>query len=177
VGIIITVFADERPRPELVVLMGLQASGKSTFFRDRFAATHVHVSKDEMKNVRHREGRQRELVLAALTAGRSVVVDNTNATRADRAALIALARGCRARVVGYHLLSRRADSLARNRAREGRARVPDVAIFATAKRWEPPLLAEGFDALWEVRIAGDMQFEVAPVEAGPSGGAPSAEVS
>src|SRR5205823_4456709 len=127
----------ERPA-ELVVLVGLQASGKSTFCRERFAATHVHVSKDELRNVRQREARQRELVQAALTAGRSVVVDNTNATRADRASLIALARAFGARVVGYHFTSRVPESLARNRGREGRARVPDVAIFVTAKRWEPP---------------------------------------
>ena len=53
----------ERPA-ELVVLVGLQASGKSTFCRERFAATHVHVSKDELRNVRQREARQRELVQA-----------------------------------------------------------------------------------------------------------------
>ena len=35
---------------ELVILVGLQASGKSTFFRERFAATHEHVSKDLFRN-------------------------------------------------------------------------------------------------------------------------------
>ena len=30
---------------ELIVFVGLQASGKSTFFRERFAATHDLVSK------------------------------------------------------------------------------------------------------------------------------------
>jgi predicted kinase len=162
------VFPAEAPRDrntsgELVIFVGLQASGKSTFYRERFAATHVHVSKDELRNVRHREARQRELVHAALTTGRSVVVDNTNATREDRAALIAQGRAFGARVVGYHFVSRVPESLARNRGREGRARVPDVAIFATAKRFQAPSHAEGFDELWRVGIAGDMRFEVGEI--------------
>jgi len=33
---------------ELVIFIGLQATGKSTFYRARFAATHVLVSKDLM---------------------------------------------------------------------------------------------------------------------------------
>jgi predicted kinase len=63
---------------ELVILVGLQASGKSTFFREQFAATHEHVSKDLLRNNRTRNRRQRELIEAALWAGRPVVVDNTN---------------------------------------------------------------------------------------------------
>jgi predicted kinase len=155
-----------RTRPselDLVIFVGLQASGKTTFYRERFAATHVHVSKDELRNVRHREARQRELVHAALTSGRSVVVDNTNATREDRAALIAQGRAFGARVVGYHFASRVPESLARNRGREGRARVPDIAIFATARRFQAPSHTEGFDALWRVGIAGDMRFEVSEI--------------
>ncbi len=36
--------------PELVIFVGLQASGKSTFFRERFATTHELVSKDLLRN-------------------------------------------------------------------------------------------------------------------------------
>ena len=77
---------------ELVILLGLQASGKSTFFRERFAATHEHVSKDLFRNNRNRNRRQRELVEAALGAGCSVVVDNTNPTVQERRLLIELGR-------------------------------------------------------------------------------------
>jgi len=140
---------------ELVILIGLQASGKSTFAAERFAATHVHVSKDRLRNNARPERRQRELVAEALAAGRSVVVDNTNPTAEDRAALIALGREYGARVVGYYFTSPVKGSLARNARREGRARVPDVAIFATRKRLAPPRYAEGFDALYAVRIVDE----------------------
>ena len=144
---------------ELVILVGLQASGKSTFFRERFAATHGHVSKDLIRNNKNRNRRQRKLVEAALRAGRSVVVDNTNPTVEDRRPLVELGRGFGARVVGYHFDSETRGCLARNARREGRARVPDVAIFATAKRLVPPSRAEGFDELYRVRPDGQI-FEV-----------------
>jgi predicted kinase len=137
---------------ELVVFIGLQASGKSSFYEARLAQTHERVSKDRFRNNRNPERRQRQLVEAALAQGRSVVVDNTNPTVADRAALVALGRAAGARLVGYYFASTVAGSLERNARREGKARVPDVAIFTVAKYLQRPSRAEGFDELFYVRI-------------------------
>jgi predicted kinase len=137
---------------ECVILIGLPASGKSTFFRERFAATHDHVSKDLLRGIRQPERRQQQLLRKSLSAGRSVVVDNTNPTIANRAELIAIAREHGARVKGYYFETDAADAVRRNRLREGRARVPDVAIFTIRKRLQPPSMAEGFDELWHVRL-------------------------
>ena len=147
---------------ELVILVGLQASGKSTFARERFAGTHVYVSKDAMRSAGGKELRQRRLVEATLREGRSVVVDNTNPTPGDRAALIALGRGFGADVVGYFFEPDLAASRERNRGREGRERVPDVALYVTHKKLQPPEMAEGFDRLYRVRLA-DEGFEVRSV--------------
>ena len=144
---------------ELIILVGLQASGKSTFFRERFAATHEHVSKDLFRNNRNRNRRQKELVEAALWAGCPVVVDNTNPTVEERRPLIELGHQCGARIVGYSFESGMRECLARNARREGKARVTDVAIYATAKRLVPPSCAEGFDELLCVRLNGSA-FEV-----------------
>lgn len=131
--------------------MGLPAAGKSTFYRERFAATHRLISKDLLPNVRDKARRQAELIAAALADGASFVVDNTNATRAERAPIIAQAKAAGARVIGYFLEITTREALGRNRAREGKARVPDVAIFTVAKKLEPPSSDEGFDAV--VRVA------------------------
>jgi predicted kinase len=139
---------------ELVILVGLQASGKSTFFRERFAATHEHVSKDLFRNNRNRNRRQRELVEAALGAGCPVVVDNTNPTVKERRLLIELGRQFGARIAGYFFESGVRECLARNARREGKARVPDVAIYATAKRLVHPSRVEGFDEILCVRLNG-----------------------
>src|SRR5439155_512131 len=98
---------------ECVILIGLPASGKSTFFRERFAGTHDHVSKDLLRNNRTRRRRQEQLISASLASGRSVVIDNTNPSVAVRAPLIAAARTRGAEVVGYFFVTDAADALRR----------------------------------------------------------------
>jgi predicted kinase len=156
-------------QPELVILMGLQAAGKSSFHARRYAATHELVSRDLLPSNRRPAARQLELVAAALREGRSVLVDNTNPTPPDRAPFIALGRAAGARVIGYFFVTTVADSLRRNADRTGRARVPPVALYVTAKKLRPPSYDEGFDELFAVRIvegdggdAAAQAFEIAP---------------
>ncbi len=148
-------------QPECVVLVGVQASGKTTLFHQRFASTHEHISKDNFPNARRRDLRQVALIDDALGRGRSVVVDNTNPTPADRQPIVAAARAHGARIVCYYFETDRRGALGRNRRREGKARVPDVAILATAKRLVPPSFAEGFDEIFVVRVDEAGGFDVA----------------
>ena len=114
------------------MLIGLPGAGKSSFHRSRYGATHVHVSKDLLGHrARRKDEKQMRLVEMALGSGRSVVVDNTNLRVADRAPLIAAARAGAARVVGYFFEATAQECLARNRTREGKARVTDVAIHVS----------------------------------------------
>ena len=149
---------------ELVIFVGLQASGKSTFFRERFAATHVHVSKDLFRDNKNPNRRQAQLIEAALKEGSPVVVDNANPTVEDRLTLIELGRRFGARIVGYYFDSSVRQCIERNRLRTGKARVPDVAIYATATKLKPPSYAEGFDRLFRVRLFAS-SFEVSAEEA------------
>lgn len=145
---------------ELIILMGLQASGKSTFHRLHFATTHAYVSKDLLSNNRKPARRQMQLVEEALQAGQSVVVDNTNPTPVEREPLIRLGHEYGAGVIGYYFEASIRASLERNKTRLGKARVPDVAIFVTAKKLVPPTFAEGFDTLYDVCITENRSFEV-----------------
>jgi predicted kinase len=147
---------------ELVIFAGLQASGKSTFYRTYFAATHALVSKDLFRNNKRPSRRQAYLIETALAEGRSVVVDNTNPTLEDRRPLIDLGRVYGAAIAGYYFDAQVSACLARNRQREGRARVPDVAIFATAKKLVRPAYAEGFDRLFQVTLVPGGEFTVRP---------------
>ncbi len=147
-------------RPEVVILVGLPGAGKTTFFQQRLAATHVHVSKDDLPSNRRPARRQAQLIDEALAARRSVVVDNTNASAAARAALISRARAHGARVVGFAFDCTTRECVARNATRTGRARIPNVGIFAAAKRFERPLRHEGFDELYLVRPIPGPRFEV-----------------
>jgi predicted kinase len=147
---------------ELVIFVGLQASGKSTFHRERFASTHVLVSKDLMRSRKRREERQRRLVEEALALGRPVVVDNTNPAASDRAALISIARARGARVIGYWFDAGLDECMERNERRAGPGRVPAIAIHATARRLERPRQAEGFDSVYVVRLEPDGGWSVRP---------------
>jgi hypothetical protein len=125
---------------EAVVLCGVQGSGKTTLYRDRFAATHEHVSLDVLGS-RAREAAQIE---ACLEKERSFVVDNTNPTVADRRRYIDAARGAGFKVVGYLV--------------EGDGRSVHVApgtTAATARRFVRPAPEEGFDELWHAAPAPD----------------------
>lgn len=116
-----------------------------------FGGTHVRLSRDVLKT------RARESVLwhACLAIGQKFVIDNTNCVVATRAPIIAMAKAAGFRVVAYHLLSDVPTALHRNASRFGTARVPDVAIHATAAKLEAPSYSEGFDAVNRVTIVGD----------------------
>jgi predicted kinase len=131
----------------------MPASGKSTFRRTHLDTALVCVSKDDFTSNRRPARRQANLISEALETGQSVVVDNTSVTREDRAAIIEIARTYQAEVVGYVFQSTVDECKRRNELREGKAKVPDVAIYTAAKTWSAPTMDEGFDELFAVRIA------------------------
>jgi predicted kinase len=141
---------------QMALFIGLQASGKSTFYRERFFATHIRVNLD-MLRTRHRE---RRFVETCLETGQPFVVDNTNPTRAERQAYIEAARRARFRVVGYYLQSVLDDCKRRNLARPSELVVPLAGLLGTYARLELPRRDEGFDELYYVRQAdGGFQIE------------------
>lgn len=148
---------------EVIVLVGIPASGKSTFYVERFSKTHEHISKDLMKSSRGRAGRQARMIDEALAAGRPVVVDNTSPTPEDRIAILAIAQRHGVRAVAYYFDTPISDALRRNARRAGRARVPDFVVQMIADRMQRPRHEEGFEEIHVVRIA-KTAFVVAPLE-------------
>lgn len=131
---------------EAVVFIGLQASGKSSFYKERFFATHVRISLDLLRT----RNRERRMLAVCLETQQPFVIDNTNPGREDRAAYIDAAKSAKYSVIGYYFQSQVPKCLERNRQRT--VQVPDVAIFSTAKKLELPTLDEGFDELRFVRL-------------------------
>lgn len=142
---------------EAVIFIGIQGSGKSSFYSERFFHTHVRINSDMLKTAH----RLRVLFNACLDARQSFVLDNTNVTREVRARFIAQARAAGFRVVGYYFRSDIASALARNSERANAARIPDRGVLGTYKKLEIPERTEGFDALYYVQIdpAGKFQVE------------------
>jgi predicted kinase len=141
---------------EAVVFIGIPGSGKSTFYAQRFLNTHIRINRDMLRT----ETRERILIDACLRAKQPFVIDNTNVTREKRAAYIALAEQTKCRVIGYFFDCPVDEALKRNEQRTGKAKVPKVAIYAMAKKLEPPTRDEGFDELF--RVKNDFTIETIP---------------
>ncbi len=143
---------------EAVLFIGIQGSGKTTFYRERLFDTHVRISRDMLKT------RNRELVLvrACLAARQAFVVDDTNASKSTRAEYVATARAAGFRVVGYYFRTPLRTALARNRRRPPGQVIPVPGVLATFKRFQPPAWEEGFDELQVVEISGENETAVRP---------------
>ena len=141
---------------QAVILIGIQGSGKTTFYRERFFDTHVRISLDLLKT------RNRELAFlqTCLTTRQRFVVDNTNVTAKGRAVYIAAAKKAGFQVHGYFFDTTARDALRRNSQRSGKAVIPVAGVLATLKRLERPEIAEGFDELYVVSNGQSGSFVV-----------------
>lgn len=97
---------------EAVIFCRIQASGKSSFYREHFFRTHVRVSLDLLRT-RHRE---KLFLNLCLESGQKFVVDNTNPSRVERAVHITAAKAKRFAVIGYRFLTEPDEALIRNAA-------------------------------------------------------------
>ena len=143
---------------EAVILIGIQGSGKTTFYQRRFSDTHVRLSLD-MLRTRHRESL---LVQACIAAQQPFVVDNTDVRKAERERFITPAKQARFRVIGYYFKPELRASIGRNNQRAGKKKIPAPGVIGTWKRLEPPSPEEGFDQLWIVEIDEKNEFLVSP---------------
>lgn len=140
---------------ECVIFIGMQASGKSTFYKEKFFTTHMRINLDMLKT-RHREN---VFIEASLGTSLPFVIDNTNPTVEERKKYIALAKKHKYKVVGYYFEPDYERSYERNEARQGKERIAEVGLKSTLKKLQIPSLEEGFDELYFVRSLDD-GFEV-----------------
>jgi predicted kinase len=130
---------------DAIIFVGLQGSGKTTYFNHHFAATHQHISRDVQKTVE----RETTLVRECLRSGRSFVLDDTNATRATRALYIREAKAAGFNIVAYFFDTPVRTAIGRNNHRKDKKPIPVPAILRAAKGLQPPSPEEGID---EIRI-------------------------
>ena len=142
---------------EAVIFIGIQGSGKSTFFRERFFDTHVRINLDMLRTRR----REQLLVAACLEGGQSFVVDNTNPLPSDRLRYLVPARTTGFRAVAYFFEASLREAMQRNNLRTGKQKVPAPAVAAAFKKLVPPTEDEGFDEIYTVKLTAEHGFVVA----------------
>jgi predicted kinase len=138
--------ASDTTSPQAVIFMGIQATGKSTFYGATFSKTHVRINLDMLRT----RNRERLIFEACLAAGQSLVIDNTNPTKLDRERYLPSAKTHGFHVIGYYFSSRIYDSIKRNALRSEGQRIPEIGIRGTHARLELPVYQEGFDELYYI---------------------------
>lgn len=141
---------------ECIILVGIQATGKTEFYLRRFFKTHVRINLDMLKT------RKRETILvdACIKAKQSFVVDNTNPTTTDRKKYIDKAKQAGYTIICYYFDSTFENAMMRNERRKGIEKVPVIAIRTILSRLEIPDIEEGIDELYYVTIADERRFVV-----------------
>jgi predicted kinase len=142
---------------QAIIFIGIQASGKSTFYSYQFATTHLRINLDMLKT-RHREKR---LLETCLEIGQMFVVDNTNPSLEDRQRYIELAKSHKFKVIGYYFESKILSSIDRNQHRPAAQQVLEKGIRGTHARLVIPKYDEGFDELYYVQLLPDQGFDIA----------------
>ena len=114
---------------EAIIFCGIQATGKSTIYKERFFRTHVRISMD-LLNTRNKEARFLDL---CLKLQQRFVIDNTNTTIAERKRYIEAAKNQKFSIIGYYFKSKVVDAIRRNASRQGKEFVPEIGIRGTRK--------------------------------------------
>jgi predicted kinase len=146
-----------REGPILILLVGVPASGKSTW-ANRNAPHAIVVSQDDLIDAITPSGfdhsarpvyaaAEEAIARTALRNGRSVIVDRTNRTRALRKRWLAIAREAECAAVAIVMSADWETCRARNRARFGPRRVCEERIERMIAVFEAPDVSEGFRAI------------------------------
>ncbi len=142
---------------EAVILCGVQGSGKTTLYRDRFLETHARVSLDLLRT----RAREAAFLRVCLETRMPFVVDNTNPTVAERARYLGPARAAGFKLVAYLVEVEHAVAAANNLARAGT--VPAAGLRDVARRLVRPTPEEGFDELFHATTAPDGGWRIEPL--------------
>ncbi|SPQ99837.1 unnamed protein product (mitochondrion) [Plasmodiophora brassicae] len=141
------------PSLEILLLQAWPGSGKTTFATAHLSASHTIVNQDTLASL----AKCLKAAEAALSDGKSVCIDNTNANRAVRAQWVALAKkypGSTVRVARFDVDRNLAEHLNCMRGVRFRLGLPlskpalkSVCYHTYAKYYQEPSLDEGFSEI------------------------------
>lgn len=142
---------------EAIILIGLQASGKSTFYKQNFSNSHFRISNDllKTKNTKSRLHEESILIDGCLEQNKKILFDNTNYSIEKRKGYINKIKPYNFHIIGYYFKMNINRSIKWNQQREPTQIVPKVAIYTTSNKMELPSLSEGYDKLYYIDYKDD----------------------
>lgn len=136
--------------PELVIFVGRPGSGKTTFYHKYFENLgYIWINRDTLKSAKKCLSQTSK----ALSSKSSLVIDNTNPDRITRQAYIDCAKkyGITIRCIYFDICPELAQHLNHYRQKiTGQPKVPKIAFNLFKKKFQQPLLDEGFDSILTV---------------------------
>ena len=136
---------------QAIIFMGVQATGKSSFYKKYFFNSHMRISLD-LLNTRNKEW---QFMQTCLATEQKFVVDNTNPSKTDRKRYIDLIKPTHFELIGYYFESKIKDAMQRNALRMGKEKIPEKGLLGVYNRLEMPNYEEGFDKLFYVQLRED----------------------
>jgi len=143
---------------EIVILCGCQASAKTSFCKEFFLDSHVHIGLDTLNS----KVKEKNIINACLNSSQSFVIDNVNHTVQTRRQYIELAKEYKFSVVCYFFDTDLESALLRNDQRE-RTVAPSVVSSVFCKL-QKPSKEEGFKEVYIVTLSEDGKFIVSTEE-------------
>ena len=141
---------------EVIIFIGIQGSGKSTFYKEKFFNSHVRISNDLLKT----KNREKLFIETCINTTQKFVIDNTNPTIEGRKKYIDKMKENNYKIIGYYFESKIKDCLERNNKRNGKEIIPQKGILGTYNKLVIPTINEGFDELYYVSIKNNNEFEI-----------------
>ena len=136
--------------PAMIIMMGIQGSGKSTFCAKNFPE-YTRINLDTLRTRK----KENDALWLAINRKENVIIDNTNPTVSDRKKYIEAGKASQYNIIGYFMQSRLQECIERNDARQGKEKIPAIAIACTSNKLEMPSYEEGFDELYFVKITDE----------------------
>ena len=136
--------------PAMVIMMGIQGSGKSTFCTKNFSE-YTRINLDTLRTRK----KENDALWLAINRKENIIIDNTNPTASDRKKYIEAGKASQYRIIGYFMQSRLQECIERNDSRQGKEKIPSIAIACTSNKLEMPGYEEGFDELYFVKITDE----------------------
>lgn len=132
--------------PQMIIMVGPPASGKSTVAQEYISKDFVHINQDTLRTLE----KCLQLAQLAIFLNKSMIIDNTNPNLTVRKPYLEMTRGTNYKKIAIVMETPKSLCQLLNSSRSAKSSVPLVPAIAYNifyKKYEKPTESEGFDEI------------------------------